>query len=218
MGASTKVAIIGAGNVGGGLGVCLSKSGLAVKFGVRPETDVKPLLAQCKDASASSPTDAAAWGDVVFLAVPGSAAVDVARSLAGSLVGKVVVDCNNPLVWKDGPVWSPPAEGSLAAAVAKAAPGARVVKGFNTFGAEFHKDPGLAGVPAQVFLAADDADAKKRVMDVATQAGFRPVDAGPLRNASVLENFAMLWIHLATVGGQGRGFTFVMQSASKAGV
>ena len=152
-----------------------------------------------------------AWGEIVFLAVPGSVAVDVAKSLGGALAGKVVVDCNNPLVWKEGPVWTPPPEGSLAAAIAKAAPGARVVKGFNTFGAEFHKDPTLAGVAAQVYLAGDDADAKKAVTEVATTAGFRVVDAGPLRNAAVLENLAMLWIHLATVGGQGRNFTFVMQ-------
>jgi 8-hydroxy-5-deazaflavin:NADPH oxidoreductase len=211
MGASTRVAIIGAGNVGGGLGVRLSNSGLPVKFGVRPGTDVKALLASCKDATATAPEEAAAWGELVFLAVPGAVALEVARSLAGALAGKVVVDCNNPLVWKDGPVWTPPPEGSLAAAIAKAAPGARVVKGFNTFGAEFHKDPSRAGVPADVFLAGDDAGAKKLVMDLAKQAGFRPVDAGPLRNAAVLENVAMLWIHLATVGGQGRDFTFVMQ-------
>jgi 8-hydroxy-5-deazaflavin:NADPH oxidoreductase len=216
MGASTKIAIIGAGNVGGGLGINFSHRGLAVKFGVRPESDVKALLAQCRDASATAPPEAAAWGDVVFLALPASAAVEVARSLASSLAGKVVVDCNNPLEWKDGPVWAPPPEGSLAAAVAKAAPGARVVKGFNTFGAEFHKEPGRAGVPADVYLAADDAEAKKLVTEVATTAGFRPVDAGPLRNASVLENLAMLWIHLATVGGQGRDFTFLMQSKGKA--
>jgi NADPH-dependent F420 reductase len=216
MSASTKVAIIGAGNVGGGLGVNFSNKGIPVKFGIRPETDVKTLLAQCKDASASAPSEAAAWGDVVFLAVPGSAAVEVARSLAGVLKGKVVVDCNNPLEWKDGPVWAPPPEGSLAAAIAKAVPGARVIKGFNTFGAEFHKEPGRAGVPADVYFAGDDTEAKKLVMEVATKAGFRPVDAGPLRNASVLENVAMLWIHLATVGGQGRDFTFNMRSREKA--
>jgi 8-hydroxy-5-deazaflavin:NADPH oxidoreductase len=143
---------------------------------------------------------------VVFLAVPGSAAVDVARGLADRLAGKVVVDCNNPLVWKEGPVWTPPAEGSLAAAIAKAATGARVVKAFNQFGAEFHQDPR----GAQVFLAADDAEAKARVTEVARAAGFDPVDSGPLRNAAVLENVAMLWIHLATVGGHGRSFTFRM--------
>lgn len=212
MSASTRVAIIGAGNVGGGLGICLSQSGPAVKFGVKPGSDVKALLAQCKDASATAPEEAAAWAEVVFMAVPANVAVDLARSLAGSLRGKVVVDCNNPLTWQEGPVWAPPPEGSLAAAIAKAAPGARVVKGFNTFGAEFHKEPGRAGVAAQVFLAADDAEAKKLVSEIAKRAGFDPVDAGPLRNASVLENLAMLWIHLATVGGRGRDFTFVMAS------
>jgi NADPH-dependent F420 reductase len=208
---SIRVAIIGVGNVGGNLGARLSQSGVPVRFGVKEGKDVKALLARCKDASVSDAAGAAAWGEVVFLAVPGSVALDVARSLAKQLEGKIVVDCNNPLTWKDGPVWAPPAEGSLAAAIAKAAPGARVVKGFNTFGAEFHADPKLAGAPAEVYLAADDAEAKKKVTEVATQGGFRPVDAGPLRNAAVLENFAMLWIHLANVGGQGRKFVFAMQ-------
>jgi 8-hydroxy-5-deazaflavin:NADPH oxidoreductase len=213
MSASTRIAVIGAGNVGGGLGARLSNAGFPVRFGVRPGGDVAPLLARCaKDASSSEPAAAAAWGEVVFLAVPGSAAVDVARSLAPELAGKVVVDCNNPLTWSAGPVWAPPPEGSLAAAVAAAAPGARVVKGFNTFGAEHHADPGLTGAPAQVFLAGDDDAAKQLVSAVAAASGFAPVDAGPLRNAPVLENVAMLWIHLATVGGHGRAFTFRMQA------
>lgn len=209
---TTKIAMIGAGNVGGNLGARLSKSGLPVKFGLRGAKDEKNLLARCgKDASISEPAEAAAWGDVVFMAVPGSVALDVARSLAKQLEGKIVVDCNNPLVWKEGPVWNPPAEGSLAAAIAKAAPGARVLKAFNTFGAEFHADPNHAGAAAQVFIAGDDADAKTVLSQVATTGGFRPVDAGPLRNAPVLENVAMLWIHLATIGGHGRNFVFAMQ-------
>jgi predicted dinucleotide-binding enzyme len=213
---TTRISIIGAGNVGGSLGKTFSKAGIPVRFGVRPESDTKALLEACgKEASASEPAEAAAWGDVVFIAVPGSVALEVTRGLASKLAGKIVVDCNNPLVWKEGPVWNPPAEGSLAAALAAAAPGARVVKGFNTFGAEFHANPKLAGVPAQVFLASDDAEAKKVVTEVATKAGFTTVDAGPLRNAGVLENLAMLWIHLATVGGQGRDFTFIMQRAPK---
>jgi NADPH-dependent F420 reductase len=209
---TTRIAIIGAGNVGGNLGRTFSKAGLAVRFGVRPGADTKALLETCgKDASASDPAEAATWADVVFLAVPGNVALDVARSLAKELAGKVVVDCNNPLVWKEGPVWTPPAEGSLAAAIAKAAPDARVVKAFNTFGAEHHADPQLTGKSATVYLAGDDAAAKKLVGEVATKAGYTPIDSGPLRNAAVLENVAMLWIHLATVGGQGRDFAFAMQ-------
>ena len=208
----TRIAVIGAGNVGGGLGARLSNAGFPVRFGVRPESDVKEVLAKCAaDASAATPAEAASWAEVVFLAVPGSVAVEVGRSLAESLAGKVVVDCNNPLTWKEGPIWAPPPEGSLAAAIASAAPGARVVKAFNTFGAEHHANPLLSGAPAQVFVASDDAKAKELVSAVATKAGFRPVDSGPLRNAAVLENVAMLWIHLATVGGCGRDFVFTMQ-------
>ncbi len=114
-------------------------------------------------ASAAAPDEAAAWAEVVFLSVPGTVAVDVAGNLAEKLAGKVVVDCNNPLVWKDGPVWTPPARRRLAHLQRRSRRPrpARVVKGFNTFGAEFHKDPGLAGVRADVFFASDDAEAKK---------------------------------------------------------
>jgi NADPH-dependent F420 reductase len=208
-----KVSIIGTGSVGGNLGSRLSSCGLAVQFGVREGTDLKDLLARCgKDTSAASLEAAATWGDIVFLALPADAAVDVARSLATPLRGKVVVDCTNPLTWNAGPVWAPPPEGSNAAAIAKVAPGSQVVKGFNTFGAEFHKDPEHAGKPgAQVFLAGDDAEAKKAVTQVATKAGFRAVDSGPMRNAAVLENLAVLWIHLAVVGGQSRDFVFAIQ-------
>src|SRR5262245_50652950 len=99
----TRIAMIGAGNVGGSLGSTLANAGFPVRFGVRAGADVAALLARSKDASSSDPADAAAWGEVVFLAVPGSAAVDVAKGLAPSLAGKIVVDCNNPLVWKEGP-------------------------------------------------------------------------------------------------------------------
>lgn len=207
--ADDVVAIIGAGNVGGALGKRLTAAGLRVRFGVRPGADVGELVAACgPNASSHMPDDAAAGAEIVFLAVPASAAVDAARSL-GDLSGKILVDCNNPLRWQEGPVWNPPPEGSLAAALQQAFPSARVVKGFNVFGAEFHENPELAGGrSADVFFASDDADAKLRLAALAERAGFTPVDAGPLRNASVLENVAMLWIHLALVGGKGRNFAF----------
>jgi hypothetical protein len=203
-----RIAIVGSGNVGGNLGVRLSQSGYAVRFGVKGDKDVAALLDRCGGkASSSSVAEAAAWGDVIFLAVPAAAAVDAARSL-GDASGKVLVDCTNPLRWSEGPVWDPPPEGSVAQAIAAVAPGARVVKAFNTFGAEIHLDPGLGGSKADVYMAADDAGAKETLAAIAARAGFEPIDAGPLRNASVLENLAMLWIHLAMVGDNGRQWAF----------
>jgi hypothetical protein len=205
---STRIAIIGAGNVGGNLGRRLGRSGFPVQFGVRSGADVSALLADCGEgASSASPEAAAKIADVIFLAVPGGVAVDAAKSL-GDITGKVLVDCNNPLRWDAGPVWTPPPEGSLSAAIAAAVPSARVVKAFNTFGAEFHADPRIGDTSVDVYIAGDDADAKQLVSKVASRAGFTPIDSGPLRNAAVLENVAMLWIHLALAAGHGRGIAF----------
>jgi NADPH-dependent F420 reductase len=197
----TTIGIIGTGNVGGALGTRFAQSGFPVIFGSRG--DASELVAKAgSNARAASQELAAREADVVFLAVPANVAVDVASKLP--LEGKIVVDCNNPLKWDAGPVWTPPAEGSLAAAIAKVAPGARVLKAFNQFGAEFHADPNIGTTVVDVFIAGDDAAPKQTVSELATKAGFSPIDAGPLRNAAVLENVAMLWIHLALAGGQGR--------------
>lgn len=208
----TSVAIIGTGNVGGALGVRLARAGYAVRFGVREGKDPGDLLARSGEgAIATTPAEAAAGAEVVVLAVPGAAAVEAATAL-GELTGKVLIDCTNPVRWDEGPVWAPPAEGSNAAALARALPGARVVKAFNTFGAEFHADPQLPGGPADVQIAGDDHAARHQVAEIAERSGFAPVDVGPLRNAALLENLAVLWIHLATVGGRGRAAAFRLVS------
>ncbi|HJL18465.1 MAG TPA: NAD(P)-binding domain-containing protein [Sandaracinaceae bacterium LLY-WYZ-13_1] len=207
----TTIAMIGAGNVGGNLGARLSKAGAPVRFGVREGADAREALARCADDAEALPVrEAAAAADVIFVAVPGGVAIEAAKGL-GDVSGKVVVDCTNPLRFDGGPVWTPPAEGSNAAAIAAALEGARVLKGFNTFGAELHADPALSAGPVDVQLAGDDAEAKAMVSELAERAGFRPIDAGTLRNAAVLENLAVLWIHLALVGGHGRevGFKLV---------
>lgn len=202
-----SIAIIGAGNVGANLGIRLTETGHEVTFGVRGDKDLGDLLAQCGDrASQATVAEAVAGADVVFLAVPAQAAVE---ALAGAdLDGKIVVDCNNPVAWADGPMWAPPPEGSVTAQLAAAYPQARCVKGFSTFGAEFHRDPSLGDGAIDVHLAADDAEAKSRVAALAEAAGFTVVDSGPLRNAAVLENLAVLWIHLAITGGRGRFIGF----------
>jgi 8-hydroxy-5-deazaflavin:NADPH oxidoreductase len=208
MSQNPRIAVIGAGNVGGNLGIHLARSGFSVRFGVRDASKIQDVLAKTEGkAEAASVAEAAKWADVIFLAVPANAAIEATRSL-GDISGKVLVDCNNPLKWDDGPVHTPPPEGSLAAALAKAFPKVRVVKGFSTFGAEFHLEPKLGNTNIDVQLAGDDAEAKALVSSIATQAGFTPIDVGPLRNAAHLESLAILWIHLALRAGHGREVGF----------
>ena len=204
----TDAAILGVGAVGAALGERLAEVGRRVVFGVRPGRDVSALLARCGGRAAAAPlAEACGRAPIVFLAVPSEDAVAV---LAGApLDGRVVVDCTNPVEWSpDGPIWDPPAAGSMTAALAAAYPQARLVKGFATFGAAFHRDPDLGGRPVDVHLAGDDAAAKEAVAELARAAGFAPLDCGPLRNAALLENLAVLWIQLARHGGLGRGFAF----------
>jgi predicted dinucleotide-binding enzyme len=203
-----RAAIIGVGNVGAALGQRLAASGYEVVFGVRAGRQIDELLERCDGrAWATSPAEAVRAAEIVFLAVPAEAAVEALVGL--EIAGKVIVDCNNPLSWDDkGPIWTPPPEGSTTAQLTAAYPDARFIKGFSTFGTEFHLDPDLGGQPIDVQLAGDDPEAKKAVSAIATAAGFRSIDAGPLRNAAALENLAVLWIQLAMFGPYGRQIGF----------
>lgn len=204
-----KVAILGAGSVGMALASALASAEVEVCLGVRDveKTQEDPRSIAMTGVKVEPLASAAANADLVLLAVPAAVAIDVAQG-AGSLAGKILVDCTNPLSWNEGPVWQPPPAGSMSAALAQALPQARVVKGFNHFGAEIQKDPSLLTGAADAFFASDDEDAKGQVMALATRMGFVARDAGPLRNAALLENFAVLWIHLAVTGDLGREFGF----------
>jgi NADPH-dependent F420 reductase len=209
-----KIAIVGAGNVGKALAHRFRAAGRQPFFAVRdPEGVGRGLDDDLRDIEVRPIADATT-SDVVLLAVPASAAANAVRAI-GPHAGTIIVDCTNPVSWNDGPVWSPPGEGSVAGALAVAFPDARLVKGFNHFGAEIHSDPGLVHGSADAFFAGDDSEAKQQVMELAERIGFRAVDAGPLRNAGLLESLAVLWIQLATVGGNGRRFGFRMEAQAQ---
>jgi NADPH-dependent F420 reductase len=197
-----KIGILGAGNIGGNLGRRWAQGGHAIRFGVRKPDEIATLVDACgAQASAGDAKSAAAFGDVVVLALPWGAVKDVLGSI-GDLRGKIVVDATNPLKWSDGPVHAVATSG--AEEIAALVPGVIVVKAFNTLGAEHILDPVVGGLPADVFLATDDAGARETVARLASEIGFRPLDLGPLRNARVGEHLAVAWIHLAMKAGLGR--------------
>lgn len=204
---SETVSIIGTGNVGAALAKNLVQQGVHVRLVGNKSDRAQALASELGTLARAVSLEGARGADFVVLAVPASAAADVMQQ-AGGFPGSIVLDATNPLTWSAGPVHAPPKEGSLAAHLAHRFPGARLVKTFNTFGAEFHGEPAVAGTPVDLYLAGDDAGAKERTAALARRLGFEPVDVGPLRNAQHLESLAILWIHLATVGGQGRQIAF----------
>lgn len=98
----------------------------------------------------------------------------------------------------------PAVDTSAAQKIAEQVPAAKVVKAWNTIGAEHILEPARAGAPANLFVCTDDAKAREVVSGLGRQLGFVPVDLGPLRNARLAEHLALTWIHLAMKGGMGR--------------
>ena len=205
-----KIGIIGSGNVGKALGENWLKKGHQVLFSY--SRDLQKLRAYTAGlggkASAGTPVEAVKFGEVVLFAPPWAAVEDALRA-AGPFTGKILIDCTNPLK----PDLSGLAFGHTTSAgeeIARRATGARVVKAFNTTGAENMTNPQFGSQRATMFICGDDEGAKSIVGGLARDAGFEAVDAGSLSIARLLEPLAMLWIHLAYGQKMGTGFAFTL--------
>jgi len=192
-----KIAILGAGNVGGALGKLWAGRGHEVRFGVpEPNSEkVTALLASTGGkAKAGSNREAATASEVVVLSVPWPAAEKAIRD-CGDLTSKVVIDCTNPL--RSDLTGLVLGHSTSAAEQVAGWSGAKVVKAFNTIGAGNYGNAEFAGTRADGFYCGDDAAVKAKVKPLIADIGLNPVDVGPLRSARLLEPLAMLWIDLA---------------------
>ena len=208
-----NVTIIGAGNMGRGIGTRFVAGGHSVTFvDANPEVAEK-AVADLKSAAkngakiSSASLGDAQLGDVVVLAVWYGTNIEIVKQLGVKLAGKVVVDIANPLnSTYDGLATAP--DSSSAEDVAKAiASGAKVVRAFNTTFAGTLLAGQVAGQPLDVFIAGDDADAKDKVAQLAKDGGMRPVDAGPLNRARQIEGMQLLHIVLQGSLGTNWGST-----------
>jgi 8-hydroxy-5-deazaflavin:NADPH oxidoreductase len=205
-----NIAIIGSGNIGGGLGRAWRKREHQVTFGARDPGDAE-LRTLCAEigARASSVRDAVAGAEVVALAMPARAADEVIA--AADFTGKLVIDCTNlvgpgmQLVHGHTTSWTEE--------LAKKLPGARVFKSFNAQGAENLADPVYGGVRATNFYCGDDPEGKRIVHQLVEDVGFEAVDAGGLSAARLLEPLMVLWISVSrTVGSRDIAFKLLRRS------
>jgi predicted dinucleotide-binding enzyme len=194
-----KIAIIGAGNVGGALADAAVKAGHAVTLAATDADKLAQTAAASGANAAASNLDAVRDAELVLLAVPHAAVAGIASELRDSLRGKVVVDSTNPLndTFSDLVTTGR----SAAEELQNALPGVPVVKAFNTIFAGRHGSPSEVGLPLDAFIAADDADAKAKVGELAGSLGYRVIDAGGLRMARSLEEMAFLNISLNAANG-----------------
>lgn len=197
-----NVTIIGAGNMGRGIGTRFIAGGHKVTF-----VDANPETAQkaATELNASAADLSAPLGDVVVLAVWYGTNIEIAKQLGDKLAGKVVVDIANPLnATYDGLATAP--DSSSAEDLAKAlVAGAKVVKAFNTTYAGTLLAGEVAGQKLDVFIAGDDADAKAKVAKLVEDGGMRAIDAGPLHRARQIEGMQLLHITLQGTLGTNWG-------------
>ena len=198
-----NILVIGAGNMGSSFVKQLVRSGHQVAVTARDLAKAQAVAAANAGARAVVAAGAAAQAEVVVLATGYGDALAALQSV-GDLRGKVVIDITNPLT-ADYMGLTIGHSTSAAEEIARALPGVRLVKAFNTVfaqvlgdGADFGK-----GHVVPVYFAGDDAAAKATVKALIESTGFAPVDAGPLRNARYLEALSGLNIYFGYGAGKG---------------
>src|SRR6185369_10601827 len=190
----------GTGKEGTGLALRLAKAGHAVvigsRDGERARAKATELAAGGGRVEGGTNREAAERAEIVLVAVPFAGHRALLEELKDALAGKIVVDTVVPLDFKARHTYAPPPEGSAAEeAQAVLGAGAKVVAALHQIAA--HELAAVDhAIEADGLFAGDDAGAKERVVEVIRALGVRPVDAGPLRNAPILESITPLLIEI----------------------
>jgi len=198
-----KVTVIGAGNMGSAFVKQLTRAGHQVSVTARDSAKAAQVAAANPGAQAVATAGAAAGADAVVLATGYAEAVGALQAVGG-LEGKVVIDITNPLT-ADYMGLTLGHSSSAAEEIARAVPGAEIVKGFNTvFASVLAEGAELGqGQKVTVFVASDSARAKQTATALAQSIGFDVIDAGGIQNARYLEPLAGLNIYLGYGAGLG---------------
>jgi 8-hydroxy-5-deazaflavin:NADPH oxidoreductase len=183
---AVRIAILGAGRIGGNAARLWSRAGHDVLISVSRDPDALPARAANlgDHIHAATPAHAVAVANVVMLAVPWNL-IDEALAQAGELAGKILIDATNPF----GSAAKPTAGQTVAQFNAARTPGARYVRAFNTLTSNFQAAASSRPTHerAVMFLCSDYPEAKRIVANLIEDAGFAPLDVGSAADAAVME-------------------------------
>jgi predicted dinucleotide-binding enzyme len=209
-----KIAILGTGNLGQALAKGWARTGHQIVYGSRTPDDErvkKVVKGTGSGASVATLEEAAAQANIVVFALPWKAVKDLMPAI-GDLTGKIIVDPMNALKFVDGYPAPPDLATSVGEELQSLAPGARVVKAFNTPAATNIVDPKRAGGHVSIPLAGADVAAKGRVAALVSELGLEPVDTGPLIAARYLEAMMRLsfgyFLYSKALYSKGKSFEF----------
>ncbi|MBN8682332.1 MAG: NAD(P)-binding domain-containing protein [Chitinophagales bacterium] len=199
-----QIAIIGTGNVGGALARHWANKGHEIFIGVRDLDNFKgKALLDNPNTRALPIQEAVQQAEVILLATPAMAAVEVAQSL-GDTSGKIIIDAMNVVMGRGPAGFSNTADAILAHTATR-----DVVKCFNTTGYNNMENPQYGDTALDLFVAGDSERGKAAAIQLAKDAGFADCyDVGGNDKFQLMEQFAFFWINLAMFRGLGREFGF----------
>ena len=194
-----KIGILGSGTVGQALAAGFIKYGHKVMIGTHHPEKLEEWSGQVQGkGSLGDFADAAAFGDIIILAVKGTVADKVLQEAkAGNLQDKVIIDATNPIAD------APPVNGvlkfftnlddSLMERLQAKHAGAKFVKAFNSVGAHLMVNPDFDGIKPTMFICGNDEPAKQEVKEILDQFGWDTEDMGAVEAARALEPLCILW-------------------------
>jgi 8-hydroxy-5-deazaflavin:NADPH oxidoreductase len=186
-----RIAVIGAGRVGGTIGGKWEAAGHEVVYGLREtskKTGAKPIAEALRSA------------DIVLLAIPGAAVVQLAQEHAKELDGKLVIDATNNFPGPSMNSWSE---------ISAALPKAKLYRAFNSYGFDVFAEPTLGGERADLFYAGPEGESQKEVEQLITDVGLGPVWVGGPDTVEVVDGVLRLWFTLARHRGRRIAFKLI---------
>jgi predicted dinucleotide-binding enzyme len=208
---SLRIAILGAAVIGHTLGSRWAKAGHSVAFGVKHPTQERAEHLRKElgeQVSLSTPDEALVKGDIVVLAVPGSAVEEVITTYAELLDHKIIIDATNKfrnlekfLVTR---IWDKSETKNSLATLQENVPHAQVYRAFNSYGWEPFADPIFEGIQADLFYCGPDGQTRAVIEQLITEIGLQPVYLGGTDQIEVVDNILWLWSNLAHNQKKGR--------------
>src|SRR5258708_7789544 len=197
-----KIAVLGAGNIGGTLAKKWAKAGHSICFGLRDpgKPYVQELVKSLGSvASAASIAEAIDFGEIVVFAIPGPAMDETITANAKPLDGKIIIDTANKMG---------AASMNSISTLVKQTPKAKPYRAFNSCGWEVFDNSTFADGPVDLFFCGPDGDSRASVEALISAVGLHPMYLGGVDQADMVDSVLKLWFNLAVSKKKGRGVAF----------
>ena len=196
-----KIAILGAGNIGGTLGSKWLNAGHDVLFGVREASSPKAVLAlnKAQGAQVMDVESAIRDGEAILFAVPWKALPEIVQANAEHLNGKLLIDATNNF---GGPVIN------NLSALKESAPQAKIYRAFNSLGWEVFANPVIHNQVVDMFYTGPDGETRNQIHKLIEEIGLNPVWVGDNDRIHLVDNMGALWVNMVFQRGWKRRSAF----------